>query len=86
MTGTAKLTPDTASFRVYNVSVHVVNTEATMAQERRLVVRIEPELIEAAKVKAKAEDLTLSQVVRRFLREWIKDDPPDKREASQKKT
>jgi predicted HicB family RNase H-like nuclease len=57
-----------------------------MAQERRLVVRIEPELIEAAKVKAKAEDLTLSQVVRRFLREWIKDDPPDKREASQKKT
>ena len=54
-----------------------------MARETRLGVRIDSELLEAAKAKARAEDLTLSQVVRRFLREWIKDDPPEEREANQ---
>ena len=59
------------------------NTEATMTRDKRLSVRIEPDLLEAALNKAKAEDLTVSQVVRRFLREWVKDDPPNK-EHSQK--
>jgi antitoxin component of RelBE/YafQ-DinJ toxin-antitoxin module len=49
-----------------------------MARDKRLSVRIEPDLLEAALKKAKAEDLTVSQVVRRFLREWVRDDPPNK--------
>ena len=54
-----------------------------MAREKRLSVRIEPDLLEAALKKAKAEDLTVSQVVRRFLREWVKDDPPDEEDSQQ---
>ena len=42
-----------------------------MPTEKRLVVRIDPELLEAVKAKAKAVDLTVSQVVRRYLRKWI---------------
>ena len=38
--------------------------------------RLPQELLEAAQAKAKLEDLTLSQVLRRCLREWVKDDPP----------
>lgn len=45
--------------------------------EDRLVLRIDPELKKAVQVKAKAEDLTVSQVVRRLLRKWLEDDPPD---------
>ena len=40
----------------------------------RLSIRIPADLREAALHKAKREDLTLSQVVRRFLRKWIDED------------
>ena len=40
-------------------------------KEIRLAVRIPAELRDAAQEKAKREDLTVSQVVRRFLREWV---------------
>lgn len=42
-------------------------------KERRLNAQVPPELYEAAKVKAAAEDLSLSQVVRRLLREYTED-------------
>jgi antitoxin component of RelBE/YafQ-DinJ toxin-antitoxin module len=45
-----------------------------MTEETRLILRIDPELKKAAQAKAKAEDLTLSQAVRRLLREWIAED------------
>ena len=48
-----------------------------MPTEKRLVVRIDPELLEAVKAKAKAVDLTVSQVVRRYLRKWISETPPE---------
>ena len=47
-----------------------------MSDFERVSFRIDPELKAAAAAKAKAEDLTLSQVIRRFLREWVQDDPP----------
>lgn len=42
-----------------------------------MIVRIDVDLLDAVKAKAKAEDLTLSQVVRRLLRVYLKDDLPD---------
>jgi hypothetical protein len=62
-----------------------VNPGVAMARQKRLSVRIEADLLEAALKKAEAEDLTVSQVVRRFLRDWVKDDPPQEEEASQLK-
>jgi antitoxin component of RelBE/YafQ-DinJ toxin-antitoxin module len=44
-------------------------------KDARLSIRVPRKLLDAALEKAKAEDLTLSQVVRRFLREWIQDPP-----------
>jgi len=35
--------------------------------------RLPNELFEAATAKAVSEDLTLAQVLRRFLREWVKE-------------
>jgi hypothetical protein len=63
--------------------VYIGNTEENMAREKRLSVRIEADLLEAALKKAKKEDLTVSQVVRRFLRKWVRDDPPEEREIGQ---
>ena len=48
-----------------------------MAHEKRLVVRIDPEMLEAVQAKAKTEDLTVSQLVRRLLRKWLAEDPPE---------
>ena len=45
--------------------------------EPRVSVRLPEELYERAKAKAKREDITLSQVVRRCLREWVKDPPEE---------
>jgi hypothetical protein len=41
-------------------------------------IRMPTELFEKAMAKARREDLTLAQVIRRLLREWVKD-PPDKK-------
>ena len=43
-------------------------------KDARLSIRIPSDLLAKAITKAKAEDLTLSQVVRRFLREWVAED------------
>lgn len=44
------------------------------SEEARLTVRVPRELHVAAKAKAEAEDLTISQVVRWFLRAWVQDE------------
>ena len=44
-----------------------------MGNDERLALRIDPELKAAAQAKAEAEDLTLSQVVRHLLRDWLKE-------------
>jgi hypothetical protein len=49
--------------------------EGTM--EPKITFRLPRDLYDKAKAKAKQEDLTLSQVLRRFLREWVKKDPPE---------
>jgi predicted DNA binding CopG/RHH family protein len=42
--------------------------------------RLSEELFQAATAKAAREDLTLAQVLRRFLREWIKESAPEEPE------
>ena len=54
-----------------------------MTEETRLILRIDPELKKAARAKAKAEDLTLSQVVRHLLREWVAKGERSQEEAAE---
>jgi antitoxin component of RelBE/YafQ-DinJ toxin-antitoxin module len=52
-----------------------------MGEETKLTIRISKELLETAKRKAREQDLTISQVVRRALRELVGDpseEPPPK--------
>lgn len=42
-----------------------------MSHEERLVLRIDPKLKQQVLEKAKQEDLTLSQLVRRLLKQWL---------------
>ena len=42
-----------------------------------MAVRMPRELREAALQKARKQDLSLSQVVRRLVREWLAEDPPE---------
>ena len=50
-------------------------------------LRLSTELFEKAMAKAKREDLTLAQVMRRLLREWVgEDSSPETREGSKPKT
>ena len=51
-------------------------TRLKRIDDARLTLRVPQELYEQAKAKAEREDVTLSQVVRRFLREWVKDSQP----------
>jgi len=41
------------------------------------------ELFEAASAKASDEDLTLAQVLRRFLREWVQEEGAEKLEKEE---
>ena len=43
-------------------------------------LRVPDELYQKAKEKAKREDITLSQVLRRALRKWVEEDPPKSEE------
>jgi hypothetical protein len=47
-----------------------------MEKDKSYRFRLPTELFEAASAKAKRQDLTLAQVIRRFLREWLEDDSP----------
>lgn len=46
--------------------------------------RLPSELLEAAKAKAAREDITLAQILRRCLREWVEDPPIDKEQNQEK--
>ena len=56
--------------------------DVTENREVRLGIRISRELRDAALEKARREDLTLSQVVRHFLRDWVAQDPPEEPEQA----
>ena len=45
--------------------------------DARITIRVPRDLYEQAKAKAKREDITLSQVLRRCLREWLKGQPEE---------
>lgn len=45
-----------------------------MKKDKSYRFRLPSELFDAARAKARREDLTLAQVLRRFLREWVKED------------
>jgi hypothetical protein len=47
-----------------------------MEKDKSYRFRLPTDLFEAAQAKAKRQDLTLAQVLRRFLREWVAEDPP----------
>ena len=47
-----------------------------MEKDKSYRFRLPNDLFEAARAKAEREDLTLAQVLRRFLREWVAEDPP----------
>ena len=51
-----------------------------MEKDKSYRFRLPSKLFEAARAKAEHEDLTLAQVLRRFLREWVKEDPPEEPE------
>jgi predicted HicB family RNase H-like nuclease len=44
--------------------------------EVKLTIRAPRELHEAARAKAEAEDVTISQVIRWWLRAWVRGDLP----------
>jgi predicted HicB family RNase H-like nuclease len=46
-------------------------------RDARITIRVPQDLYEQAKAKAKREDITLSQILRRALREWVKDPPEE---------
>ena len=48
-----------------------------MQKDKSYRFRLSSELFEAATAKAQGEDMTLAQVLRRFLREWVAEDPPE---------
>jgi hypothetical protein len=54
-----------------------IREDVTKQRDVRLGIRISRELRDAALEKARREDLTLSQVVRHFLRDWVAEDPPE---------
>lgn len=45
--------------------------------------RLPSELFEAASAKASDEDLTLAQVLRRFLREWVQEEGSEELEKQE---
>jgi predicted HicB family RNase H-like nuclease len=73
---------DTEQESVYNVST-ALTQRGDMSPEERLTLRIDPDLKRTAQAKAKAEDLTLSQIVRRFLREWVAENEQPKEERTE---
>jgi predicted HicB family RNase H-like nuclease len=44
-------------------------------KDNRFQLRIPTDLLKKALRKARSQDLSLAQVIRRFLREWVKESP-----------
>lgn len=43
-------------------------------KDARITIRVPQKLYDQAREKAQREDITLSQVLRRYLRQWIAED------------
>ena len=54
-----------------------------MEKDKSYRFRLPSELFDAAKAKAEREDLTLAQVLRRFLREWVGEYPSEEPEQEE---
>ena len=63
--------PNCGIMDVYEQSMHGGNVSK---DETRMTIRLPRDLLEAAKSKAQADDVTVSQAVRWFLRAWIQDE------------
>ena len=48
----------------------------TLDQDARYQFRLPKSLLDTALEKARRDDLTLAQVLRRLLRVWVESDPP----------
>ena len=46
-------------------------------QDKSYRFRLPKDLSDAAMEKARSQDLTLAQAIRRFPREWVSDDAPE---------
>jgi len=53
--------------------------------EPKITFRLPQDLYEKAKAKSEREDITLSQVLRRYLRQWVQD-PPSERQQKGKES
>jgi hypothetical protein len=51
-----------------------------MEKDKSYRFRLPSELFDAAMARAEREDLTLAQVLRRFLREWVREHPSEEQE------
>ena len=47
-----------------------------LEKDTRYQFRLPQELLDKAVDKARHQDLSLAQVLRRLLREWVEDEPP----------
>jgi antitoxin component of RelBE/YafQ-DinJ toxin-antitoxin module len=48
-----------------------------------ITFRVSQELYDKAKAKAKHEDITMSQVLRRYLRQWVAEDEQPEEETTE---
>jgi len=51
-----------------------------MEKDKSYRFRLPSDLFDAAMAKAAREDLTLAQVLRRFLRQWVEENTPEEPE------
>ncbi len=55
----------------------------TIDKDTRYQFRLPTSLLDAALEKARKQDLSLAQVLRRLLREWVEDPPAEEEEGQQ---
>ena len=48
-------------------------------------IRLSEELHRKAREKCERENVTLSQILRRWVQEWVQDDPPEREEQPEAK-
>ena len=51
--------------------------------DARITIRVPEELFEMAREKAEREDVTVSQILRRALRKWVDEDPPEQEQRDE---
>ena len=59
-----------------NIGVWTLGVQMTpQKKDAQFKLRLPQQLLKAAKTKADAEDIPLSQIIRQFLREWVSKSP-----------